>query len=1003
MKSLTLASRALILCAISVVPWSIACSSGDLEEVEDIGTVSEAFNPSSYPGALKGHVMITRKAIDVLAQRGLLPALLDPTATAEAENNVYRIIYGNNFADHPEAGWPNVANPGNEYQVVPNRMTDRIPSTGTLPLQSTNARVEANQDYVELTDVQADVSASLYWTKNVGNPSMPPSAVLKWELQGKVTAELATIDVWSVSSDPLVFAADNLYHYSLGDLRDLNDPSVISGDMRLRPNPFLPSVGNHTIDLAASLLISDQSLLEGADYGVAKYGAILYQLARRFFLSSSQPLPNLADLIKVGNDVPGWRTGYMKGHGLLSTLSLDFPHTYLGGMPYVCKAPSSAGNQADPCATGTPTWPPWILSGNSPDPDLNKLDQASPGRSNHAAFIYLGWATHMMQDASLPHHAASWSGPEHGLQDAYGDNPWYYNDYSSYAGQTITVMRCTKPCLTCPPICRPIVIPHPYAAYAPYSAWHIDPYMETEVNSLFGWPNGPHKTRAEICQSLAVTDESPSTVGLNWETVYPLFLANMRRAYYQRQPALRGDEALAAGREYVKNAVIGTAKLILCAIPNGPSIPAAPAGAPRAVLLDRNGRGQKVEPGIYDAKWSGPHSLRTVGDNKIAALTLPPGYQAQLFDASLGMGANQLFTQSGPTSSFNEIASSVFVTKNGESGSFFIKLKRDWSDTTVERDFGMERFLTILGTSSNQGIRATSSPFGGSIGQQWRFNPNSRQLVNAGGLCLEVMNGFFANGTELWVMPCHGGGSQQWQISSTGQIINANGKCVSTVTTAGAVDMSEHRITTMWSCTVPEAQSFDFVYGCSHDPCTTGRALLSSCSVEVGAVCAADSYCCNTFWDSNCIDSLPTKCQWHTDRPRGTPVRRSTECGTLLVGQGLVPGQVLSSCDGRFELRLQTDGDLVLRQIITFNPPPPPPAPGGTTVVLWETGMTAPAGMLIMQGDGHLVQYDSNGVFQWGSWTNGHSGTFVKLWNNGELAIYDGSSNLLWSSGTCCH
>jgi hypothetical protein len=40
---------------------------------------------------------------------------------------------------------------------------------------------------------------------------------------------------------------------------------------------------------------------------------------------------------------------------------------------------------------------------------------------------------------------------------------------------------------------------------------------------------------------------------------------------------------------------------------------------------------------------------------------------------------------------------------------------------------------------------------------------------------------------------------------------------------------------------------------CSHSPCVTGAALVSGCEPAVTAVCAADSFCCNSSWDSICV------------------------------------------------------------------------------------------------------------------------------------------------------
>ncbi|KAJ3098519.1 hypothetical protein HK100_005087, partial [Physocladia obscura] len=41
--------------------------------------------------------------------------------------------------------------------------------------------------------------------------------------------------------------------------------------------------------------------------------------------------------------------------------------------------------------------------------------------------------------------------------------------------------------------------------------------------------------------------------------------------------------------------------------------------------------------------------------------------------------------------------------------------------------------------------------------------------------------------------------------------------------------------------------------GCAHSECSTGTALTSDCSACATAVCAQDSYCCATSWDSTCV------------------------------------------------------------------------------------------------------------------------------------------------------
>ncbi len=47
---------------------------------------------------------------------------------------------------------------------------------------------------------------------------------------------------------------------------------------------------------------------------------------------------------------------------------------------------------------------------------------------------------------------------------------------------------------------------------------------------------------------------------------------------------------------------------------------------------------------------------------------------------------------------------------------------------------------------------------------------------------------------------------------------------------------------------------------CSHDVCEAGVALPSSCDDCAAAVCAADSYCCTSSWDSSCVGEVASYC-----------------------------------------------------------------------------------------------------------------------------------------------
>jgi hypothetical protein len=98
----------------------------------------------------------------------------------------------------------------------------------------------------------------------------------------------------------------------------------------------------------------------------------------------------------------------------------------------------------------------------------------------------------------------------------------------------------------------------------------------------------------------------------------------------------------------------------------------------------------------------------------------------------------------------------------------------------------------------------------------------------------------------------------------------------------------------------------------------------------------------------------------------------------------------LRSQDTRFELNMQTNGNLVLTQ-------------GSTT--LWSTyGQGAGTGQLAtMQNDGNFVVYNSNHSAVWSSNTSGNPGAYLALQDDGNLVIYASTGSVLWASNTCCH
>ena len=119
----------------------------------------------------------------------------------------------------------------------------------------------------------------------------------------------------------------------------------------------------------------------------------------------------------------------------------------------------------------------------------------------------------------------------------------------------------------------------------------------------------------------------------------------------------------------------------------------------------------------------------------------------------------------------------------------------------------------------------------------------------------------------------------------------------------------------------------------------------------------------------------------------GTPgTTAPTACGAMASCEGLGSGQSVTSCDGRFGLVMQTDGNVVL--YVNGNP-------------LFDTHTNGKGGAaFIMQGDGNLVLYSTQGCAIWASNTAGNPGATLAVQDDGNLVIYDTNGHPLWSSGT---
>ena len=124
-------------------------------------------------------------------------------------------------------------------------------------------------------------------------------------------------------------------------------------------------------------------------------------------------------------------------------------------------------------------------------------------------------------------------------------------------------------------------------------------------------------------------------------------------------------------------------------------------------------------------------------------------------------------------------------------------------------------------------------------------------------------------------------------------------------------------------------------------------------------------------------------------------------CGYLNPGEGLGNAQTLNSCDGRFSLTMQQDGNLVLYRnpiIYLFD-----------GAALWSSntpGNNRRNTSVFMQGDGNLVVYNDPFISWtpiWNSGTPGYWNSWLALQNDGNMVLYYPGGSYTWNSQTCCY
>jgi hypothetical protein len=104
----------------------------------------------------------------------------------------------------------------------------------------------------------------------------------------------------------------------------------------------------------------------------------------------------------------------------------------------------------------------------------------------------------------------------------------------------------------------------------------------------------------------------------------------------------------------------------------------------------------------------------------------------------------------------------------------------------------------------------------------------------------------------------------------------------------------------------------------------------------------------------------------------------------LPSGARLLPGQQLTSANGRYRLAYQADGNLVLYDDVNRETP-------------WTSGtLGTSAGQAVMQTDGNFVIYDAQVKDQFVTNTTGNPGAFLQVNDDGNVVVYKTSGEPAW-------
>lgn len=126
---------------------------------------------------------------------------------------------------------------------------------------------------------------------------------------------------------------------------------------------------------------------------------------------------------------------------------------------------------------------------------------------------------------------------------------------------------------------------------------------------------------------------------------------------------------------------------------------------------------------------------------------------------------------------------------------------------------------------------------------------------------------------------------------------------------------------------------------------------------------------------------------WSTGSTTPPPPPVTSGADTLSTGSALTANQALFSSDGTYKFILQGDGNLVIYR--------------SDGQVVWSANTQGKGGTrLTMQSDGNLVLYTASGSAVWSTKTSGTAASRLVMQSDGNLVLYSSGGVAVWATGT---